>query len=122
MCSFCHNISHNSLFSILGENRPKNWIFLGNQCYDPIIAKTKHFIFRQIFRRKYFKKQNIGPCSGSLLLMLRLLTMDSSCDLELKNLVRRSSDVVNRVAVTAYWGRFYGNGFFGRNLRTKLKT
>jgi hypothetical protein len=54
-------------------------VFLKNQCYDKILAyvillclilayvillclSQKRQFFREIFRRKYFKNNNIGPC------------------------------------------------------------
>jgi hypothetical protein len=42
-------------------------VFLKNQCYDPILTKSRSSLgkkrqyFRPIFRRKYFKNRNIGP-------------------------------------------------------------
>jgi hypothetical protein len=59
---------HNFLrFStIFGE---KIGVFLKNQCYDQnfaylsFVLSQKRQFFRWIFRRKYFKNHNIGPCT-----------------------------------------------------------
>jgi hypothetical protein len=61
----CYDHNFLRFFSIFGE---KVGVFIKNQCYDQLFSKLgfvlrqKRQFFRWIFRRKYLKNHNIGPC------------------------------------------------------------
>jgi hypothetical protein len=66
----CYDHNFLRFSTLFGE---KYCVFLKNQCYDHIFAKTRSSLskkrqhFRQIFRRKYCKNHNIGPRLGQCL-------------------------------------------------------